>query len=63
MNKIILSILLISSSLILAGCAEQQGPAEQAGEKIDRGIENSKDATSDAIENAGDKIEDATDRY
>lgn len=63
MNKIILSILLVSSSLILAGCAEQQGPAEQAGEKIDRGIENSKDATSDAIENAGDKIEDATDRY
>ncbi|MER2512050.1 hypothetical protein [Nitrosomonas ureae] len=63
MNKIILSILLLSSSLILAGCAEQQGPAEQAGEKIDRGIENSKDATSDAIENAGDKIEDATDRY
>ncbi|SEF61142.1 hypothetical protein [Nitrosomonas ureae] len=63
MNKIILSILLLSSSLILVGCAEQQGPAEQAGEKIDRGIENSKDATSDAIENAGDKIEDATDRY
>ncbi|SNX60942.1 hypothetical protein SAMN06296273_2402 [Nitrosomonas ureae] len=63
MNKISLSILLISSLLILAGCAEQQGPAERAGEKIDKGIQNSKDAVSDAIENAGDKIEDVTDRY
>jgi len=63
MNKIILSVFLILSSLILVGCAEQQGPAERAGEKIDKGIQNSKDAVSDAIEDAGDKIEDATDRY
>ncbi len=62
MNKIIYSAFLIVASLMLAGC-EQQGPAEQAGEKIDRGMENSKDAVSDAVENAGDKIEDATDRY
>ncbi|WP_295628544.1 lipoprotein [uncultured Nitrosomonas sp.] len=62
MNKIILSAFLIVASLMLAGC-EQKGPAEQAGEKIDRGVENTKDTVSDAIEDAGDKIEDATDRY
>jgi len=62
MNKIHLSAFLIVASLMLAGC-EQQGPAEQAGEKIDRGMENSKDAVSDAVEDAGDKIEDATDGY
>ncbi|HBV21041.1 MAG TPA: hypothetical protein DEF07_04905 [Nitrosomonas sp.] len=61
MNKVILSIYLILSSLIFAGCADQEGPAEQAGENIDRGIENTQDAVSDAVENAGDKIEDATD--
>ncbi|PSJ17985.1 hypothetical protein [Nitrosomonas supralitoralis] len=61
MNKLILSIILILSVFILTGCAE--GPAERAGETIDRGIGNSKDAVSDAVEDAGDKIEDATDRY
>ncbi len=62
MNKIILSAFLILASLMLVGC-EKQGPAEQAGEKIDRGVENTKDTVSGAIEDAGDKIEDATDRY
>ncbi|GJL74647.1 hypothetical protein [Nitrosomonas sp.] len=61
MNKVILSIYLILSSLIFTGCADQEGPAERAGENIDRGIENTQDAVSDAVENAGDKIEDATD--
>ena len=63
MNKLILSIILILSSFILVSCAEQEGPAERAGEKIDRGIESSKDTMSDAVEDVGDEIEDATDGY
>lgn len=37
-------------ALMLAGC-EQQGPMEEAGENID-----------ETVEEAGDKVEDATDR-
>ena len=59
--KAILSTLLILSSLILIGCADQDGPTERAGESIDEGIENSSEAISDTFEDAGDEIEDATD--
>lgn len=41
----------------LMGC-EQQGPMEEAGEKIDNSIERA----GDKIENAGDKVEDKLDR-
>jgi hypothetical protein len=40
-----------------AGCEEQKGPAERAGEKIDDAV----DSAGDAVEDAGDKVEDATD--
>lgn len=36
--------------LMIAGCSEEQGPAEKAGEQIDQ-----------AMEKAGDEIEEATD--
>lgn len=41
----------------LMGC-EQQGPMEEAGERIDNSMENA----GDKIENAGDKVEDKLDR-
>lgn len=44
------SSLLLASMFALSAC-EQEGPAERAGEQID-----------EAVEEAGDKIEDATDR-
>jgi len=40
---------------VLAAC-EQDGPAEQAGEKIDNAVESA----GDKLEQAGDKIQDAT---
>lgn len=61
--KAILTTLLILSSLILISCAEQDGPAERAGESVDESIESSRDAISDTFEDAGDEIEDATDGY
>lgn len=42
---------------LLAAC-EQQGPAEEMGENIDEGIEE----TGDAIEDAADEAEDAMDK-
>jgi len=49
--------LLLACALVTTGCPKK-GPAERAGEKIDRGI----DKAGDSLERAGDKIEDATDR-
>ncbi|MFC5051932.1 hypothetical protein ACFPK9_15120 [Rubritalea spongiae] len=43
------TICLCAGAFFLASC-EKKGPAERAGEKVD-----------DAVENAGDKIEEATD--
>lgn len=64
----ILSALLIALGLTLAGCAEDQGPAEKAGENIDESmeqagdkIEGATDEMGDAFEEAGDKMEKSTD--
>lgn len=42
---------------VLTGC-DQDGPAEQAGEKIDNAVEKA----GDKIEEAGDQIQDSVDR-
>lgn len=44
-------------SLGLSAC-DRDGPAEQAGEDVDRAMENA----GEQMEKAGDKAEDATDR-
>lgn len=49
--------ILLASALLTTGCPKK-GPAERAGEKIDKGVEKA----GDAVEKAGDKIENATDR-
>lgn len=61
MKRSVLLIFLLSSFFMVAGCAEQEGPAERAGEKIDESIQNSKDTLSDAVESAAETIEDAGD--
>ncbi|HEX2198581.1 MAG TPA: hypothetical protein VHG88_08170 [Burkholderiales bacterium] len=51
MKTIAIAVVALPFALgVLAGC-DQKGPAEKAGEAIDR-----------TVERAGDKIEDATDR-
>lgn len=44
-------------TLALPGC-DREGPAERAGERIDRGV----DKAGDSIERAGDRARDRTDR-
>lgn len=53
----VLFAVLLSCALVTTGCPKK-GPAERAGEKIDRSV----DKAGDSLERAGDKIEDATDR-
>ena len=53
----LLSIMtLILAGNVLTGCEATEGPAEEAGEKIDNAIEN----TGEAIEEAGDKLREET---
>jgi len=69
-KKFIHSLLLITSislAVLTFGC-ESQGPAEKAGEKIDKSIESTKDALEEATdkitgkgpaEKTGEKIDEA----
>src|SRR4051812_13310894 len=57
----------LAITLIAASGCKEKSPAEKAGEKIDKAVENTKDATKkgvekvgDAAEKAGDKVKDAT---
>lgn len=56
-NTLITLVLAGLLGLGLAGC-DRDGPAEEAGEDIDRAMDN----TGDKVERAGDKIENATDK-
>lgn len=52
-----ISAALVMSALLVAlpGCEKQEGLMEQAGKKIDQGVENA----GERIENAGDTVKDA----
>jgi len=59
-RKIVSSLLLIlafSLTIFSFGC-DSQGPAEKAGEEVDKSIE----ATKDAVEGAGEEIEKAIEK-
>ncbi|MCB2218719.1 hypothetical protein [Desulfofustis glycolicus] len=65
----ILTLLLCLLALFVFTACESEGPAEQAGEKIDNaveeaqeGLEEAGDAIEDTAEEAGEKIEDAGDK-
>jgi len=49
-------VILMLIGTVITGCEANEGPAEQAGEEIDNAVEN----TGEAIEEAGDKLEDKT---
>lgn len=53
----LLSAALAMSALLIAltGCQKQEGPAEQAGKKIDNAVEK----TGQQIEKAGENVQDA----
>ena len=47
--------------LAVTAC-DKQGPAEEAGERIDNSTERMGDKIEDATDNAGEKMEDAGDK-
>jgi hypothetical protein len=53
----IVSATLVMSALLFAlpGCQKQEGPAEQAGKKVDNAVEK----TGQQIEKVGENIQDA----
>src|SRR5512144_2194646 len=55
--RIGLAVLWAATALNAAAC-EQKGPAERAGEKIDKAAEKG----ADAVETAGSKVKDAVDK-
>lgn len=55
---ILISALMLSTSI---GC-EREGPAEQAGEKIDQAVEETHQRVEKATEEAGQILEEAGDR-
>lgn len=54
-------IFIITALLAMSGC-EQQGPAEQAGEKIDEAVKEVQEEARDAKGQAMEKLEEATDK-
>jgi hypothetical protein len=55
--------LALGACIYFAGC-ESKGPAEQAGEQIDKGVQNAKDAINPPgpLEKAGRAIDNATEK-
>ncbi|MFO7583049.1 hypothetical protein [Guyparkeria sp.] len=60
--------LMMALGLTVAGCADEQGPAEEAGEQIDQSMEEAGDTMEEATdeiggqaEEAGDEVEEETD--
>ncbi len=53
---------IFAMAMAVAGCSEEQGPAEETGEQIDEAAEELQDDAGEAAEEAGDAVEDATDQ-
>lgn len=51
LRALILPVAIMASAL--AGACDQEGPAEQAGERVDEAVEGA----GDAVERAGDKAD------
>ncbi len=47
--KAALAVMVLSTAIPLAAC-EEKGPAEQAGERIDEGVKDTKRAIQDATD-------------
>jgi len=55
LNRSLLVVIAVAMLSVGIGC-KQEGPAEQAGKKVDQAVEK----TGQAIEEAKEKVEDAT---
>jgi hypothetical protein len=63
------SVVMTALLVVLTGCQKQEGPAEKAGQKIDKAVEKTgekidqtAEKVGEKVEKAGEKIQDATKR-
>jgi hypothetical protein len=47
-RNVVILLALSSVALVASACPDKQGPAEKAGEQIDKAIDKTKDAAKDA---------------
>ena len=57
MKKILKQLFLVLAVLALAGCDDNKGPMQKAGEKVDNAAEKTGDAVKDAAEKVGDAVD------
>jgi hyperosmotically inducible protein len=59
--KITTSSAIVMTALLaaLSGCQKPEGPAEQAGQKIDKAVEKAGEKVEQTTEKLGDKVEKA----
>ncbi|HET7315377.1 hypothetical protein [Salinisphaera sp.] len=60
-STLLIAAILGLTTVALAACDSDDGPAEKAGQKMDDAADNASDAVSDAADDASDAIDDATD--
>lgn len=60
--KQLLLMLVVLAVLVLAGCDDDKGPMQTAGEKVDNAAEKTVETTKGAAETAGDAVEGAADK-
>ena len=56
-SKILVTFFIVASAVFaMSGC--EKGPAEKAGAQIDQGVENTKDAYKESVEEIQDEMDD-----
>lgn len=53
------SVVMAALLAALSGCQKQEGPAERAGQKIDKAVEKAGEKIDQATEKVGEKVEKA----
>jgi len=56
MKQKVALVLLMAASLIALPACREKGPAEKAGEKIDKAVDDVKDKTKEAADKVEDKV-------
>lgn len=58
--RLLMSCLLLGGFLALAGCEEEKGPLEKAGEAADEALQDAAKTADEAVEGAKEAIKKAT---
>ncbi|WP_373090561.1 hypothetical protein [Zhongshania sp.] len=56
-SKLLVAFFIVASAMFAISACEK-GPAEKAGESIDQGVEDTKDAYNEGVEEVQDEIDD-----